>query len=61
MPIEKLKVIYLGCERTASAGRLDGGDAMYCSMVYEELKKKGFGGEFRHIRSWLDRQSMPLG
>lgn len=61
MPIEELKGIYLACEQAATASRLNGDDVMYCSMVYVELKAKAFGGEFRRIRAWLDREKMPLG
>jgi hypothetical protein len=61
MPIEELKGVYLGCEQAATASRLNGDDVMYCSLVYEELKAKAFGGEFRRIRAWLDRKKMPLG
>lgn len=61
MPIEELKGVYLGCEQAATASRLAGNDVMYCSLVYEQLKQKAFGGEFRLIRAWLDRQKMPLG
>lgn len=61
MPIEQLKGVYLGCEQAARASRLNGGDVMYCSLVYEELKEKAFEGEFRRIKSWLDRHSMPMG
>jgi hypothetical protein len=58
MSIEKLKDVYQGCEQAAKTGRLNGSDVMYCSLVYEELKEKAFGGEFRRIRSWLDRNCL---
>jgi hypothetical protein len=61
MQIEELKGVYLGCEQAAAASRLGGDDVMYCSLIYEELKERAFGGEFRRIKSWLDRQKMPLG
>ncbi|MEX0954101.1 MAG: hypothetical protein WDZ83_02685 [Rhizobiaceae bacterium] len=61
MSIDKLKGVYLGCEQAAKSGRLNGGDVMYCSLVYEELKEKAFEGEFRRIKSWLDLRSMPVG
>lgn len=61
MSIEQLKGVYLGCEQSAKASRLNGGDVMYCSLAYEELKKKAFEGEFRRIKSWLDRHSIPMG
>ena len=55
--IERLKVIYLGCEDSATSQRLAGGDAMYCSIAYEELKQRAFGGDFGQIRRWLDSRS----
>ena len=58
MSIVELKSVYLGCEQAATTSRLNGGDAMYCSMVYEELKNKAFRGEFRRITSWLDRNCL---
>ena len=47
--VDRLKALYLGC------------GVMSCSMVYETLKEKAFEGEFRQIRSWLDRHSRPMG
>lgn len=61
MPIEELKSVYLSCEQAATASRLTSDDVMHCSVVYEELKDKAFGGEFRQIMAWLDRQKMALG
>ena len=59
--VDRLKALYLGCEQAASSGSLTGGGVMSCSMVYETLKEKAFEGEFRQIRSWLDRHSRPMG
>ena len=61
MSIHELKAVYLGCEQSAAAGRLNAGDLMYCSLVYEELKEKAFAGDFLRIKSWLDRRSSPTG
>lgn len=61
MSIEGLKGIYLECEKAAAASKLNNGDVMYCSLVYEELKEKAFEGDFGRIRSWLDRHSMLQG
>ncbi len=57
MSVERLKVIYLGCEDSATSQRLAGGDAMYCSIVYEELKERAFDGNSKKIREWLDSRS----
>jgi hypothetical protein len=61
MSIAQLKDLYVGCEQAAMASKLSGGDVMYCSLVYEELKQKAFEGDFGRIRSWRDRQLIPLG
>ena len=59
--VEELKANYLACEASASLGRLVGGDAMYCSIIYEELKERAFEGDFQQIRNWLDTHSDPAG
>lgn len=61
MSIETMKSVYLECERSASGGRQGTGEAMYCSIVYEDLKQQAFGGEFQRIRTWLASQSAPAG
>lgn len=61
MSVETLKSVYLECERSASGNRLGTGDAMHCSIVYEELERQAFDGDFGRIRSWLARQSTPVG
>lgn len=55
-PVEELKVVYLNCNREALAGRLDGGAIMGCSMVYEALKQKAFGGDFARLLTWSRAQ-----
>lgn len=61
MSVETLKSVYLDCERSASQSRLETGDVMNCSLVYEELKRQAFGGDFGRIRSWLASRSSPMG
>jgi hypothetical protein len=56
MAIEQLKDVYLDCEREALAGALGTDDAMYCSMAYEELKRREFHGNFERIRVWTEAQ-----
>ncbi len=52
VPVEELKAMYLNCNREALAGRLDAGAIMACSVVYETLKQRAFGGDFDALRSW---------
>ncbi|HEX2198987.1 MAG TPA: hypothetical protein VHG88_10250 [Burkholderiales bacterium] len=59
VPIEELKNVYLSCNQAASDGRLDTAHIMYCSMVYEELKRRAFEGDFDRLLAWsraADRQ-----
>jgi hypothetical protein len=52
VPVDQLKAMYLRCERTASYGVLDGGDAANCSMVSEELLGRAFDGDFSRLLQW---------
>jgi len=49
---EQLKAIFLDCDRQASAGLLDMGVAVYCSLAYEELKRSVFDGDFNRLMAW---------
>jgi hypothetical protein len=54
---EQLKAAYLHCDRLASTERFDGSAAAACSMVYEALKARVFGGDFERLLAWSRRQS----
>lgn len=56
MPIGELKRVYLDCERAVLAGGLGGGGIMQCSIVYEELKRRAFSGDFQRLKAWSDQQ-----
>ncbi len=56
--VEELKVAYLNCNREAVAGRLDHGTIQGCSVVYEALKEKAFGGEFARLLAWSRAQEV---
>lgn len=49
---QALKLRYLGCEQAASDGTLDRSGIMSCSVVYEELKQRVFGGSFDALHAW---------
>ena len=53
-PIEKLKTAYLQYERAAVSGRLATDEIMLCSVIYEDLKKRAFGGDFSRLKVWAD-------
>ena len=50
--IDQLKIAYLDCDRRASVAMLDFADAANCSMVHEELKQRGFGGDWSRMLAW---------
>jgi hypothetical protein len=59
VPLATLKAAYLRCERAAVVGRLASGDIMLCSVVYEELKRRAFDGDFPRLKAWADTQLRP--
>ena len=52
MPPEVLKSDYLMCERAAAQAMLDYATVIACSMLYEELHQRVFGGSFDALLSW---------
>lgn len=54
MPVEALKRLYLDCERGVAAGEMRGGGVALCSIAYEELKRRAFGGDFGRLKAWYD-------
>ncbi|MBS0452654.1 MAG: hypothetical protein JSS14_15240 [Proteobacteria bacterium] len=52
--VSSLKTAYLRCEQAANKRLLDLGEAATCSVIYEELLKIGFDGEFTRLLAWWD-------
>jgi hypothetical protein len=50
--LEELERTYWRCDHDATAGLLDGGSAMLCSVVTETFKARRFGGDFRAMLAW---------
>jgi hypothetical protein len=50
--IDDLKQAYLACDAQATSGRLSTSAIMGCSVVYEELKARAFGGDFEKFLVW---------
>lgn len=50
--VNSLKAAYLRCEQAATGRMLGIGDAATCSVVYEQLLKVGFGGDFKRLLAW---------
>lgn len=55
-PIDELKRVYLACDRAATSGELDTAGIRQCSIVYEELKRQAFGGDFDRLLAWAQAQ-----
>ncbi len=51
---DDLKVVYINCEKAALSERMDRGQATFCSTIYELLKQRAFGGDFRGLKEWWD-------
>jgi hypothetical protein len=54
----ELKLFYARCSQEGVDRRLDGGEAIACSMAYEVLLKTHFAGDFHNLLSWSRTSSM---
>ena len=52
----QLKAAYIACERLAANERLDEGTAMTCSITYEALKARVFGGSYDALLAWWETE-----
>lgn len=52
MSVERLKAVYLACDRAATQHVLPPGVAQHCSLVGEELKQRHFDGSFDKLIEW---------
>ena len=53
---DQLKAIYIDCSSEAKQRLLGTGEAMACSIVYETLKRRVFGGGFEALFAWSRTQ-----
>lgn len=56
MSHEQLKVLYVGCSNEAAQRVLGAAEASACSLVYETLKRRVFGGDFTALLAWSRSQ-----
>jgi len=52
LPLEHLKLAYLGCDRAANEGTLDLRSFQRCVRVGDELLRRGFDGDFDRLIAW---------
>lgn len=57
VPVDGLKKLYLSCDRAVAQGQLAPAGIMQCSVIYEELKLRAFGGDFARLHAWSRAQS----
>jgi hypothetical protein len=57
LPPARLEAFYLACSDAALAGRLGHGELAVCSMGYETLLQRRFGGDFTALLAWSRRQA----
>ena len=55
-PVDALKRLYFVCERASANGTLSADGVAYCSIVYEQLKRRGFGGNVEELSAWAKAQ-----
>lgn len=54
----QLERAFWACDRAATNAALDSGEAMTCSVVAEEFKKRRFGGDFGAMHAWWQRSRL---
>ena len=52
----EIKAFYLRCSREVAERRMDGGEAMMCSVGYDVLLNKHFAGSFESLWAWSRAQ-----
>jgi len=55
--VAELKSMYLACSHAARRGELGRAGIMECSVVYEELKRRAFDGDFIRLLAWSRGQA----
>ena len=53
---QEIKAFYVRCSQEVSNRRLDGGEAMVCSVGYDVLLKKHFSNNFDLLLAWSRAQ-----
>lgn len=52
LPEPAVKEFYARCSQESVERRLDGGEAMVCSIGYDVLLRKHFAGDFARLHAW---------
>lgn len=57
LTVAELKAMYLDCDGRAMRGSLTSSEVGVCSIVYEELKRRAFNGDFDKFLAWSRTQN----
>ena len=61
MSVEMLKRAYLNCETHAQGAAISVDKITKCSVIYEQLKEREFGGNWILLREWsLEGKRTPI-
>ena len=60
LPLEHLKLAYLGCDRAANEGTLEMTAFQRCVVVGDELLKRGFDGDWDRLLAWWRAEKVRL-
>ena len=52
LPLDRLKSVYLACDRAATQVVLDADIFSQCAIIGDELLKRGFDGDFERLLAW---------
>lgn len=50
--VDELKRVYIACDKASERGLLAHWQIAQCSVIYEELKRRAFGGDFDQFHAW---------
>jgi len=56
LPADTVKQIYVQCSQQSLTRRLGDGEAALCSIVYDVLLTRHFGGDFHALLAWSRQQ-----
>jgi hypothetical protein len=52
LPADQVKSLYVACSDEADRRTLNGGEVAFCSVVYDILLTRHFGGDFHRLLAW---------
>src|SRR5688572_7313129 len=50
--VDELKRVYIACDKASERGLLAHWQIAPCSVIYKELKRRAFGGDYDQFHAW---------